>query len=43
MIPQLKYFDDKKITRNIDCNYNICWFIAASFALHPDIPSNDLR
>ncbi|KAA6367728.1 MAG: hypothetical protein EZS28_036745, partial [Streblomastix strix] len=32
-----QHFNKEGITRDIDCEYNICWFIVASFALHPDI------
>ncbi|KAA6384875.1 MAG: hypothetical protein EZS28_019599 [Streblomastix strix] len=32
-----QHFNKEGVTRDIDCEYNICWFIVASFALHPDI------
>ncbi|KAA6374789.1 MAG: hypothetical protein EZS28_029685 [Streblomastix strix] len=32
-----QHFNKEGVTRDIDCEYNICWFIVASFALYPDI------
>ncbi|KAA6375256.1 MAG: hypothetical protein EZS28_029217 [Streblomastix strix] len=32
-----QHFNKEGIITDIDCEYNICWFIVASFALHPDI------
>ncbi|KAA6389048.1 MAG: hypothetical protein EZS28_015424 [Streblomastix strix] len=32
-----QHFKKEGITRNVDCDYKICWFIVASFAIHPDI------
>ncbi|KAA6393580.1 MAG: hypothetical protein EZS28_010892, partial [Streblomastix strix] len=32
-----QHFNKEGITRNIECDYNICWFIVASFTVHPDI------
>ncbi|KAA6365580.1 MAG: hypothetical protein EZS28_038893, partial [Streblomastix strix] len=32
-----QHFNKEGITRDIDCEYNICWFLVASFALHTDI------
>ncbi|KAA6377058.1 MAG: hypothetical protein EZS28_027415 [Streblomastix strix] len=38
-----QHFNKEGITRDIDCEYNICWFIVASFALHPEIDNNKSR
>ncbi|KAA6382352.1 MAG: hypothetical protein EZS28_022121 [Streblomastix strix] len=38
-----QHFNKEGVTRDIDCEYNICWFIVASFALHPDIDNNKSR
>ncbi|KAA6387569.1 MAG: hypothetical protein EZS28_016904, partial [Streblomastix strix] len=38
-----QHFNKECITRDIDCEYNICWFIVASFALHPEIDNNKSR
>ncbi|KAA6382481.1 MAG: hypothetical protein EZS28_021992, partial [Streblomastix strix] len=38
-----QHFNKEGITRDIYCEYNICWFIVASFALHPDIDNNKSR
>ncbi|KAA6391590.1 MAG: hypothetical protein EZS28_012881, partial [Streblomastix strix] len=35
--PEVQWFNKHDYTRSIDCEYNICWFIAASFQLHPEI------
>ncbi|KAA6367429.1 MAG: hypothetical protein EZS28_037044, partial [Streblomastix strix] len=32
-----QHFNKEGITRNVECDYKICWFIVASFALHPEI------
>ncbi|KAA6389050.1 MAG: hypothetical protein EZS28_015423 [Streblomastix strix] len=32
-----QHFNVEGITRNVNCEFKICWFIVASFALHPDI------
>ncbi|KAA6379016.1 MAG: hypothetical protein EZS28_025457, partial [Streblomastix strix] len=32
-----QHFNKEGVTRNMDCDYKICWFIVASFAFHPDI------
>ncbi|KAA6391589.1 MAG: hypothetical protein EZS28_012888, partial [Streblomastix strix] len=32
-----QHFNKEGITRNIECDYKICWFIVASFVLNPDI------
>ncbi|KAA6372568.1 MAG: hypothetical protein EZS28_031906 [Streblomastix strix] len=34
---EVAYFNIHGITRDIELHYNICWFVAASHALHPDI------
>ncbi|KAA6398172.1 MAG: hypothetical protein EZS28_006295 [Streblomastix strix] len=31
-----QHFNKEGITRDVDCEYNICWFLVASLALHPD-------
>ncbi|KAA6385816.1 MAG: hypothetical protein EZS28_018658 [Streblomastix strix] len=38
-----QHFNKEVFTRNIECDYKICWFIVASFALHPDIDSTCSR
>ncbi|KAA6390930.1 MAG: hypothetical protein EZS28_013543, partial [Streblomastix strix] len=38
-----QHFNKEGITRNIECDYKICWFIVASFALHLDIDSTCSR
>ncbi|KAA6378792.1 MAG: hypothetical protein EZS28_025681, partial [Streblomastix strix] len=41
--PEVQWFNQHDYTRSIDCDYNICWFIAASFQLHPEINNNKSR
>ncbi|KAA6398802.1 MAG: hypothetical protein EZS28_005672, partial [Streblomastix strix] len=38
-----QHFNKEGITRDIDCEYNICWFLVASFALYPEIDNNKSR
>ncbi|KAA6400988.1 MAG: hypothetical protein EZS28_003481 [Streblomastix strix] len=38
-----QHFNKEGITKDIDCEYNICWFIVASFALHPEIDQTRTR
>ncbi|KAA6363876.1 MAG: hypothetical protein EZS28_040597, partial [Streblomastix strix] len=38
-----QHFNKEAITRDIDCEYNICWFLVASFALHPEIDQTRSR
>ncbi|KAA6381529.1 MAG: hypothetical protein EZS28_022943, partial [Streblomastix strix] len=40
---EIAYFNNHGITRDIELDYNICWFVVASFALHPDIDNNKSR
>ncbi|KAA6374524.1 MAG: hypothetical protein EZS28_029950 [Streblomastix strix] len=41
--PEVQWFNEHDYTRSIDCKYIICWFIAASFQLHPEINNNKSR
>ncbi|KAA6362601.1 MAG: hypothetical protein EZS28_041872, partial [Streblomastix strix] len=41
--PEVQWFNEHDYTRSIDCEYNICWFIAASFQLHPEINQTKTR
>ncbi|KAA6397570.1 MAG: hypothetical protein EZS28_006900 [Streblomastix strix] len=41
--PEVQWFNEHDYTRSIDCGYNICWFIAASFQLHPEINQTKTR
>ncbi|KAA6397481.1 MAG: hypothetical protein EZS28_006991 [Streblomastix strix] len=36
-----QHFNKEGITRDVDCEYKICWFIVASIALHIDIDNNN--
>ncbi|KAA6404366.1 MAG: hypothetical protein EZS28_000101 [Streblomastix strix] len=38
-----QHFKKKGTTRNVECDYKICWFIVASFALHPEIDQTRTR
>ncbi|KAA6393768.1 MAG: hypothetical protein EZS28_010705 [Streblomastix strix] len=40
---EIQWFNQHDYTRSIDCDYNICWFIAASFQLHPEINNKKSR
>ncbi|KAA6393174.1 MAG: hypothetical protein EZS28_011300 [Streblomastix strix] len=41
--PEVQWFNEHDYTRSIDCKYNICWFIAASFQLHSEINQTKAR
>ncbi|KAA6378428.1 MAG: hypothetical protein EZS28_026046 [Streblomastix strix] len=43
MDQKCQHFNKEGITRDIECDYNICWFIVASFALHPEIDQTRTR
>ncbi|KAA6369073.1 MAG: hypothetical protein EZS28_035400 [Streblomastix strix] len=38
---EIVYFNNHGITRDIEQDYNLCWFVVASIALHPEI--NDIK
>ncbi|KAA6380562.1 MAG: hypothetical protein EZS28_023912 [Streblomastix strix] len=38
-----QHFNKEGITRDVECDYNICWFLVASFALHPEIDQTRTR
>ncbi|KAA6404234.1 MAG: hypothetical protein EZS28_000254 [Streblomastix strix] len=38
-----QHFNKECITKNVECDYKICWFIVASFALYPEIDSTCSR
>ncbi|KAA6400063.1 MAG: hypothetical protein EZS28_004412 [Streblomastix strix] len=40
---EIQWFNEHDYTRSIDCEYNICWFIAASFQRHPEINQTKTR
>jgi hypothetical protein len=40
---EIAFFNTHGITRDLELDYNICWFLVASFALHPDIVETKSR
>lgn len=40
---EIAYFNNHGITRDIELDYNLCWFVVASFALHPEINETKTR